>query len=98
MNYDVDYFINKFESIPEENWCVGMYESEDGTKHCAAGHCGEDFTNLSTRESDALADIIELNFMCKVASLNDGLVSRFNQPDPKSRVLAALYEVKKFQS
>lgn len=94
MNYDVDYFIKKFEAIPEENWCVGVYESEDGTKHCAAGHCGEDFSNLSTPESDALAEIIELNFMCTVASLNDGRIKRFGQPTPKSRILAALNEVK----
>lgn len=35
---DVQYFIEKFEAIPEEKWCVDVLSSEDG-KFCANGHC-----------------------------------------------------------
>lgn len=52
---DAQYFINKFEAIPEEKWCIGEFKDEKGAK-CANGHCG--VTQLHpfylTRESRAL--------------------------------------------
>lgn len=52
---DAQYFINKFEAIPEEKWCIGEFAGKDGAK-CANGHCG--VTQLDhfyfTRESRAL--------------------------------------------
>lgn len=45
MNYDVDYFINKFEAIPEEMWCVGLWVDSEGRK-CALGHCMDAKANI----------------------------------------------------
>ena len=41
MNYDVDYFIQKFEAISEDKWVTGFLGSggREG-QHCALGHCG----------------------------------------------------------
>lgn len=59
MIYDVDYFINKFEAIPDDKWCTGQLTSgrvdpitqEESILHCAFGHCGlklEQFASLDT--------------------------------------------------
>lgn len=37
MQYTVDYFIEKFEKIPEEKWTTRLYRF--GDSRCAAGHC-----------------------------------------------------------
>lgn len=39
MIYDVDYFINKFEVIPEEMWTTGSF-TDDWGACCANGHLG----------------------------------------------------------
>lgn len=41
MKYDVDYFIEKFEAIPEEKWIKGgTYDFAGTGNHCVLGHCG----------------------------------------------------------
>lgn len=35
--YTPKYFIKKFEAIPEEKWCVGLIDGDDGA-HCTLGH------------------------------------------------------------
>lgn len=37
--YNVDYFIRKFEAIPEERWITGAFVDPSGNC-CAFGHCG----------------------------------------------------------
>lgn len=37
-NYDVDYFIRKFEAIPAYRWITGNWEA--GISCCVNGHCG----------------------------------------------------------
>lgn len=38
--YDVEYFVAKFEAIPEDKWATGiLFNQIDGTK-CVLGHCG----------------------------------------------------------
>jgi len=36
MNYDLDYFIKKFEAIPENRFCIGNFM--DGNRRCFLGH------------------------------------------------------------
>lgn len=36
---DTQYFIDKFEAIPEEKWCIGSLCNIVG-QSCANGHCG----------------------------------------------------------
>jgi hypothetical protein len=40
MTYDVDYFINKFQAIPEDKWIRLRLYHEDTGACCANGHCG----------------------------------------------------------
>lgn len=89
QQYNVDYFIKKFEEIPEEKWIAGSFSGMNGT-HCALGHCynnGEGYTQ--SPEGSALIRI--LNYP---AQINDGLRSEYQQNNPKNRILAALYDKK----
>lgn len=48
MKYTIDYFIQKFNNIPDEKWCVGTFTEDSSkflglitsNKYCAQGHCG----------------------------------------------------------
>lgn len=87
MTYDRDYFIKKFESIPDEQWYVGNYTNEDRTAFCAYGHCGEyGLTDPFTKEATALQYLLEDAHL-----INDGL-NGYNRLGitPKERILNAL--------
>lgn len=95
MEYTVDFFIAKFEQIPEDNW--GIKDLSRGNKKCAYGQCGID-ANLdnATNEGFALSALFmhEHPMFCFYLSwlpvqINDGTDSRYNQPTPKQRILAA---------
>lgn len=90
MKYDVDYFIAKFEAIPEEKWGIGKYENESG-QMCAYGHCGCLSGFNMTEEGNHLINLSEFSFV----SINDGKNNSYQQTTPKQRVLAALYDLKK---
>lgn len=110
MQYDVDYFIDKFSKIPEDKWCVSMRFRSDG-KSCAFGHCnlqpnemvGEgDNVKFTNKEAASLASLIDMvahksNPYNTVYYVNDGLTHKYQQSTPKIRILAALYDVKKMQ-
>lgn len=94
MKYNVDYFIEKFEAIPEHKWIRGEY-GVNGF-HCAFGHCGavhgiHDFSHLP--EAEAL-----LSILFNTAMINDGCVEDYPQSTPKKRILAALYDIKSLQA
>lgn len=92
---NIDHFIKKFEAIPDDLWTVDVYRASSG-RHCALGHCGESFTVGITDESRALENLFsDLNV--PVSSVNDGKDSRFQQPTPKQRILAALNYLKNEQ-
>ena len=94
MTYDIDYFINKFEAIPEDKWTTGDFVDEtDETKRCAYGHCGSRIDWESTTEADALERVFGPAGL-GVTTINDGRDNRFPQPTPKRRVLAALKHIK----
>jgi len=102
--YTIDYFINKFSAIPEELWCTGDFQ--DGNKFCAQGHCG---LKIETRElvwhspiivKGPLAEVSALwhlfknrIYMCP-GTVNNGWEYTYQQPTPKQRILAALYDIK----
>lgn len=107
--YDVNFFINKFEAIPEENWYTGSYHNDEKTKFCAAGLCGmkADFHTGLTPEYVDLADIllslkitphanssVFYNSGAPIPMINDGETMQYQQPTPKQRILAALYDIK----
>lgn len=97
MTYDVDYFIKKFEAIPDERWCTVEFE-KDGAS-CAYGHCGMRDYKPSTIEAAELFDLFLFNLGdIFVTRVNDGSEPRYSQPTPKQRILAALYDIKKLQT
>lgn len=114
MIYDVDYFIRKFEAIPEAKWCTGEFINADA--RCANGHClayrmGIDNNPelvglIAVFDQTALhnwnnAELIKISFphySHKASCINDGMTSEYQQPTPKQRILAALYDIKKLQT
>lgn len=106
MDYNVQYFIDKFSAIPELNW-VERLLGHDG-HHCALGHCGVKALNLKGEilgdnpEANALAKLLYLVNAEKktayiVGYINDGFHPQYQQRSPKQRILAALYDIKIMQ-
>jgi|SRR6476469_951419 len=99
MSYDVDYFIRKFEAIPDELWTTGKCVA--GEKRCAIGHCGERSLRNDDDygpEAQALISILGA-FDTDVTDINDGCYLPENDPStPKQRILKALYEIKSTQA
>lgn len=107
--YTVDYFIKKFEEIPEENWVIGEFRNDNGC--CAQGHCGmnsfnanhvwdnHDVSNTPTHlhEAHALFWMFKSILCIGVADVNNFESEEYPQPTPKQRVLAALCDIKKLQ-
>lgn len=99
--YTVDYFINKFEAIPEEQWCVGTTEDDNG-RHCAWGHIVRPKCRIADylNESRALMILLRdagLDDCGDPSSINNGWHDSYRQPTPKQRILAALYDIKAMQ-
>lgn len=102
MNYDINYFIDKFSKIPNRMWTVGSdgWKGIEG-KYCADGYCGSNGGH-QTEESKALALLLHplLNdcpLIDVVWKINDGNYEPYhwsNYPEPKERILAALYDLK----
>lgn len=92
--YDAAYFIAKFESIPEEQWCRGMFIR--GNQCCAYGHAGKKGSYDDTPESIALRRIDDTKdpVGSGLVGVNDGQSLHYNQPTPKQRVLAWLRDAK----
>lgn len=83
--FDVDYFINKFSKIPEENWLTGFLGEEGFGVHCALGHCGVHGEYKETKESKALGELI----------LNSEISLEYIHPhlnDPSGR-MATIFEI-----
>jgi hypothetical protein len=97
--YDVDYFIYKFEKIPEELWCMDEYHNSLG-QSCALGHCGysnENACNSENEQTESLLTMFLDYLSVGVVSANDGESYKYKQPTPKQRILAALYDIKSMQ-
>jgi hypothetical protein len=90
MNMTSTDFIKFFEPIPEEKWCVGEFINTDG-KCCALGLCGGRWRE-QTDESISLFNLF-LAHGLYIERVNDGLYSKYNQPTPKQRILAALRDI-----
>jgi hypothetical protein len=92
--YTRDYFIAKFEAIPEDKWCTDSYEFQG--RHCALGHCGlnggNDTPAATPEEAGVLLELFR-EIRASVTDVNDGLDARYRQDTPKQRILAALREV-----
>jgi len=99
MIYNKEYFINKFKTIPEEQWCTGWYFSFDKKtgqlQHCALGHCNASAKGSSS-EAEALQRLFLRHLRVGVEYVNDNPLSgyhNYRQATPKARVLAALEDI-----
>lgn len=99
-----EYFIRKFDGIPDEFWQVGSTSDLHG-KCCALGHCGMDsvkelFSDYNY-ESKALiklfadsekdTDMDGADWL--VIRVNDARTNRIHRT-PRARILAALNDIK----
>jgi hypothetical protein len=92
-----EYFIAKFEAIPDELWHVGAYDGP-ANSHCALGHCG----TVASEEGFALMELLDHvvgaaytngQVPSGPAVVNDGKSDRYKQATPKERILAALRDL-----
>lgn len=90
--YNVDYFIDKFEAIPKDNWCTDLFNFAGAS--CALGHCGAKENALDTEESTALWILFDTD--SPVTDINDGKdpYSKLGN-HPKDRVINALKKMRK---
>lgn len=106
MNYDIDYFIKKFEAIPEEKWITDLQLDQDGNS-CALGWCmtEEDrvhslqnwsyVAHWSGHETEEGKVLWENILPRAVTLINNGQDTRYQQATPKQRILAALQDAKR---
>ncbi len=93
MIYDKEYFIKKFEAIPEEEWCVGGFSDGLGA-FCALGHCGC-LNGYQTNEGLSLRLLISHNNSFGIVRLNDGSISEVYKygNTPKMRIINFLKQL-----
>ena len=94
--YNVDYFIKKFEAIPNDKWCLRVLQDSEG-RSCAFGHCGtiegKGRTYIHTKEGNALEGMFD-SLEESVVQVSDGINSEYDQITPRGRMLAALKHIK----
>lgn len=97
---NADYFIQKFEKIPDICWGTKLLVLYDqGIEVCCAlGHCGQRramrFNEpCETEEASALMDLFH-GVNLSVADVNDRPSQQLPQRTPKGRILAALEYIK----
>lgn len=101
--FTVNYFIDKFNAIPEDQWCINHQLDTKG-RRCALGHANEG----SWAEGTALQNLFlkhkiyyPKSYTCSgaiyhgVAAVNNGIHPAYKQSTPKQRILRALYNIKK---
>jgi hypothetical protein len=84
--FTVDYFIRKFETTKENQWCIGWANNSKG-QHCAVGFCRDDTERM------ALVELFKEHGL-SVVDVNDGDVQHdwfiWLPPTPRRRILMAL--------
>lgn len=97
--YDVDYFINKFEAIPYDQWCTSFTTNNEG-QHCALGHCEGHDPRLKEHigEAKEFNDLIRKHKGEPAWYINDncGLYYKYGD-NPKERVINVLKYIKNKQ-
>lgn len=101
--YTKEYFIEKFEAIPDELWIeIELSDDENPNCHCVLGHCGVSDLDYLTDEANGLIKILEPvhtqinkgnsnDVWDRVTDINDGIFGcRIFGNTPKQRILNAL--------
>jgi hypothetical protein len=90
-NYNVDYFIKKFEAIPENSIGQGSIFNR-----CAYWHCSNEPTYCGI-VAKSFTDLFMKHLFQNPSVINDNGDNRYRQPTPKQRIIAALYDIKSMQ-
>ncbi len=100
MNYDVNFFIRKFEAIKDKNIISHSFGSQNDKNKCAFGWCGYFGHGLimDYPEAHALWLLMKRNINAIPSVINDGGDHRYLQSTPKQRILAALHDIKSMQN
>lgn len=109
MKYTVDYFIAKFQVIPDKLWITNRLIRKRvflPTKCCAQGFCltpeqrkgvnaGGTHVSVNPFQLQEVVELAELfGGSLRVSHINNGVDPRYQQPTPKLRILAALQDIK----
>lgn len=104
--YDVNYFIQKFQSIPEKRLITHNCYDRNGNG-CAIGWCAGNAPAINCYSSPEYFALINLFSSIKpithntpqwaIADVNNGDHPDYQQPTPKQRILAALHDIKQQQ-
>jgi len=101
MKYTKQYFIDKFQAIPSQEWCEGELTNEfDENCHCALGHCGVINYKATTDEAYELSKLLmpvydklfdeEFTQPCNFHTFEINDESSSLGDTPKQRILNAL--------
>lgn len=87
VQYNLEYFIAKFEAKPEDQWTVGKYVDWNGCK-CVYGHCGVSFSVKQTPEAIGLL-AIEATGDLSLIHVNDNKFGEYGNlgSTPRQRVV-----------
>lgn len=90
--HDLEYFIAKFEAIPEDKWLKGRFVSKHGECKCALGYCGYR-DGKTTQEGEYL-----LKLAWDIARINDDKYKKYENlgfgSTPKQRVVNYLQSLR----
>lgn len=92
--YTIEYFLQKFRSIPLDKWTMGALRRQDGSR-CALGHCGPPYWGGLSEEAQALTDLLG---GADIVRINDfgtfwrptGRGRNLRSRNPRGRILEAL--------
>lgn len=97
IQYDLDFFIKRFENIPQEKWGTKAF-NKDG-KCCAFGHCGAVKSIFDSNMALELSFLLDIQYStggAYLAMVNDGAGETKQYGDnPKDRVVNYLKSLKK---
>lgn len=66
--YTVDYFIDKFAAIPEDQWAMGTFNH--GGRKCVNGHCGARYAHIVQEQTGEVAGLQKVLFpLCEDVEL-----------------------------
>lgn len=82
-------FLQFFEAIPEEKWCVGKYRDSEG-RSCAYGHLGIGVDDAGDEATAPISSRINRYLGWHTHEINDGRYPGHTEPTPKARICAAL--------
>jgi len=101
MEFNKEYFINKFKKIPSDQWCRGIL-NDNNQRYCALGHLGiEKYSQINdNKRAQALCKIIngdkkiDENLDGRFGYLNVSRINDLKENNPKTNIINFLINIK----